>query len=197
MEHDEVKRDGLRERKRRETLKRIADKAMVLFAANGYEATTLDAIADAADISRRTIFHYFQSKEEILLSWQNGLVEAVRSAVLSQTTELSPLETLQAALLTLTAPFDSERTITIARILRSTPQLLARNQTKYLMIEQAAFDALSQLWPDPARRMALRIVAMVCIGAMRIAVDNWSDDGRRKPLEGHLKEAFAGTRLQL
>jgi hypothetical protein len=41
-----------------------------LFVANGYEATTLEAVAAAAGISRRTFFHYFKSKEELLLAWQ-------------------------------------------------------------------------------------------------------------------------------
>jgi AcrR family transcriptional regulator len=197
MKHDNPKMEGLRERKRRETLKRITDKAMGLFAANGYEATTLDAIADAADISRRTFFHYFQSKEEILFSWQSGLIEAVRNAVLDQTTERSPLETLHAALSTLTPVFDSDRTVTIASILRSTPQLRASNQAKYLMIEQAACEALGQLWPDPARHTALRMVAMVGIGTMRIAVDRWTDDAGQKTLAEHLNEAFASIRFEL
>ena len=54
----------------RKTLERIAETGLKLFSRNGYEATTLDAIAEAAGISRRTFFYYFKSKEEILLDWQ-------------------------------------------------------------------------------------------------------------------------------
>lgn len=50
------KPDGLRARKRQETLERIAETGLRLFSQNGYEATTLDAIAEAAGISRRTFF---------------------------------------------------------------------------------------------------------------------------------------------
>ena len=64
--------EGLRERKQRETRRRIAETGLKLFLANGYDATTLDAIAEAADISRRTFFSYFKSKEEIMLVWQAG-----------------------------------------------------------------------------------------------------------------------------
>ncbi len=64
----ETPRQGVRERKRRETLQRITDAGIRLFVEKGYEATTLDEIAAAAGISRRTFFYYFKSKDEILLS---------------------------------------------------------------------------------------------------------------------------------
>ena len=64
---------GLREEKRQQTLKRITQTALGLFARHGYEATTLDMIAADAGISRRTFFHYFKSKDDILLSQQAGL----------------------------------------------------------------------------------------------------------------------------
>jgi AcrR family transcriptional regulator len=57
---------GLRERKKLQTREKIASVALQLFAANGYEQTTLAEIADAADVSKRTIFAYFDSKEDIL-----------------------------------------------------------------------------------------------------------------------------------
>ena len=57
MESSPPKEKGLRERKRRETLHRIAEQGLKLFLSNGYEATTLDAIAKAAGISRRTFFY--------------------------------------------------------------------------------------------------------------------------------------------
>jgi AcrR family transcriptional regulator len=58
-----TKNEGLRERKKRETLQRIAETGLKLFIAQGYEGTTLEAIAEAAGISRRTFFYYFKSKK--------------------------------------------------------------------------------------------------------------------------------------
>ena len=64
--------NDLRERKRRLTLDRIAEVGLKLFVENGYEATTLDAIAAASGISRRTFFYYLKSKEDVLLAHESG-----------------------------------------------------------------------------------------------------------------------------
>lgn len=191
MEPSSDDQDGLRERKRRETRQRITETGLQLFIASGYEATTLDAIAEASGIARRTFFHYFKSKEEIILAWQGALPNAVRAAVLERGPAASPLATVQAALIALAANIRSDVAITIIRIVRSTEQLRAGNQVKFLNMEQAAFEALRELWPEERQRDSLRLAAMASVGAMRLSIDVWADDGGQKPLTEYLQAAFA------
>ena len=194
MENASPKEEGLRERKRRETLHRIAEQGLKLFLTHGYEATTLDAIAEAAGISRRTFFYYFKSKEEILLAWQDGgFTETLRAAVLEQSTKQSPLSAVKNALLGLTISFqaDYKQARAMEGLMCANESLRIRHQAKYVEKEQAVFDALCQMWPQPKRQPALRIVAMMSIGALRLAIDNWNRDQGKRPMSIYIKEAFA------
>lgn len=197
MEQEELQSNGLRERKRRDTLQRIAQTGLELFMAKGYEETTLDDIAAAAGISRRTFFHYFKSKDEILLAWQGGLAESLRTAVMEAATDQPPLDALCGALLKLAVLFDPQTTIGIARLLRSTDQLRAANQAKFLHLEQAAFEAMCRRWPQRARREGLRMVAMMALGAFRIAIDEWTEAGGKEPFTRRIEKAFASLRAEL
>jgi len=74
-------RPGLRERKKQQTREKIARAGLDLFAERGYDETTLADIADAADVSTRTIFAYFQSKEDILFCDEPDFNEGLKRAL--------------------------------------------------------------------------------------------------------------------
>jgi AcrR family transcriptional regulator len=192
-----LKESGLRERKRRETLQRIAETGLKLFVTSGYEATTLEAVAEAAGISRRTFFHYFKSKDEIPLAWQSGLAEAIRAAVLEQATDQAPLDAVEHALLKLVTRYQSDQAIVVDRLMRASETLRARSQAKYVQQEQVVFEALCEMWPQPKGRQALRLVAMISIGAMRIAIDAWSQEGGKRPMAAYLRQAFANLKTEM
>ncbi|MDI4233542.1 helix-turn-helix domain containing protein [Bradyrhizobium sp. Arg237L] len=197
MKNTSPKEEGVRERKRRETLQRIAETGLQLFVKHGYDATTLETIAEASGISRRTFFYYFKSKEEIVLAWQRGLAEALRSVVLEQSTKQPPLEAVKNALLKLTARYHSDKSIMIDKLMRSNEALAARTHAKYVESEQAVFEALCIMWPEPKRRKALRAVAMMSIGAMRLALDAWGAEEGKRPLSAYLRDSFANLKAEL
>jgi TetR/AcrR family transcriptional regulator, cholesterol catabolism regulator len=60
---------GRRERKKLQTKDRIVECAVVLFAARGYDATTMDDIGECAGVSRATVFNYFAHKDDIVSEW--------------------------------------------------------------------------------------------------------------------------------
>lgn len=65
----------LRERNKQKVIQRIITAAVELFKAQGYAQTTIDDIATEAEISRRTLFNYFPSKEALLLPWAREILD--------------------------------------------------------------------------------------------------------------------------
>src|SRR6266542_7003388 len=76
--------EGLRERKRRQTRERIANTAMTLFLERGFEATTVEDIASAADVSKRSFFDYFPIKEDVVSAWQDDFGATLAAAVVAR-----------------------------------------------------------------------------------------------------------------
>src|SRR5206468_10343193 len=92
---------GLRERKKQQTRESIAAAAHRLFVEHGYHATTLPDIAEAADVSTRTIFAYFPSKEDILFSDFPLMREALAQALAERPEGEDALETVRKFILSL------------------------------------------------------------------------------------------------
>lgn len=191
------KTEGLRERNRRQTLQRIAEVGVELFLAQGYEATTLDEIAAAAGISRRTFFYYFKSKDDILLAHIDGYADALKASVLEHSSDEAPLEVVREALLKLSTRFQLPRTIAIARLIDQSEALRASRHRGYLRREYAVYEALCELWPAKERRDRLRLVAMASIGVLRIAVDTWLEQGGKRPLAKYLLDAFDNLKAEI
>src|SRR5207237_8043605 len=96
-------RPGLRERKKQQTHEKIERVALQLFAERGYDETTLADIADAADVSRRTIFAYFQSKEDIVFCDEPLLYERLEQTLTQRPPEATTVDALSEFVSALTA----------------------------------------------------------------------------------------------
>lgn len=183
--------NDLRERKRRLTLERIAEVGLKLFVEKGYEATTLDAIAAASGISRRTFFYYLKSKEDVLLAHESGnFPQALRPTFLKQSPRQSPLNAARKTFLALASMYQTEESIVADRILRSIEPLRLRKEALLVQMEELLAEAMYEMWPDQSKRPALRMAAMMAIGALRFAKDNWRKDDAAHPLTHYIDEAF-------
>ena len=86
---------GLRERKKQQTREKIERVALQLFAERGYDQTTLAEIAEAADVSPRTIFAYFESKEDILFCDEPVMFERLRETLEQRPTGATTVDALR------------------------------------------------------------------------------------------------------
>jgi AcrR family transcriptional regulator len=192
MEDASEKLEGLRERKRRETSERIIEKGLKLFVKNGYEATTLDAIAEAAGISRRTFFYYFKSKEDVLLAARDsGFRKALKPAMREESPDQAPIDAARNCLIKLASRYQTKESIVFDRLMQSTAALRARKEAVFVETEQILLDAMCELWPSPGRRDGLRLVAMVAMGTLRLALEKWKQNDAAHPLAYYIRQSFA------
>ncbi|HWV10945.1 MAG TPA: helix-turn-helix domain-containing protein [Pseudomonas sp.] len=190
--------EGLREKKRRETHQRIVDAALGLFLANGYNATTLDAIADQAGISRRTFFSYFKSKDDIVLSAMKDSWAEMYADLLKTSPDVQPLDAVRTVMTQQMSAYTTEEMTAIDDLMRSSESLMARKQSFYAEQEQALFATLCEVWRQPERQMALRMVAILSIGAMKMTTQTWGNQvGNRKPMAQIFAEALASLKSEL
>lgn len=190
---------GLRERKKRRTRDTLIRCALELFADRGYEGTTVDEIAAAADVSQRTFFRYFAGKEEVALSVQEMVESHFFAAVCERPAAESPLNALRTAVLsswdTIEEAIQSvvplELHVRTYRMIQSTPQLLAAHLRRSAELE----DRLTQ---EIARREGLspedprpRILVAAFSGVMRANGKLWAEvaDGDMSELK-HTAAAF-------
>jgi AcrR family transcriptional regulator len=185
---------GLRQRKRLQTRERLTRVAMALFLERGFEATTLDDIAAAADISRRSFFHYFASKEDVVFAWQEESTAALITAVAARPAGESMLAAAENAISAMIRHLKPGEAIAMAQLKRDNPALQARDQVKYEKLERALAEALGRRAGHKSERLQARLVAMIATGAMRIGGDIWTAEGAREKPEALVKRIFAAMR---
>jgi AcrR family transcriptional regulator len=95
---------GRRDRKKSETRQALRDAAHRLFAEKGFSQTTIDDIAEAANVSRRTFFRYYDSKDDLLRSDISDMLPVMLAALRSRPAGEPPLAAILAALGTLIGP---------------------------------------------------------------------------------------------
>jgi AcrR family transcriptional regulator len=188
---------GLRERKRQQTRERLTRMAMALFLERGFGATTLDDIAAAADISRRSFFHYFASKEDVVFAWQEEITAALIAAVAARPPAESMLTAAENAILAMIRRLEPGEAIAMARLKRDNPALQARDQVKYEKLERALADALARRAGHKTEKLKARLVAMIATGVMRIGGELWATEGAREKPEAQAKRTFAAIRAIL
>ena len=155
---------------------------MRLFSERGFQAVTIEEIADGADISKPTFFNYFPAKEDVVLAWQDQFADALAEAVLARAEGEGMIPAVEAAMLVALASTSSPEAFALDALIQTTPALAQRNQAKYIHLEARLAEALAARTPD-ADPLEVRLLAMLSIGALRIGTETWRADGRFAPSE--------------
>jgi AcrR family transcriptional regulator len=161
---------GLRERKKQRTRETIARVAVDLFAERGYDATTLADIAAAADVSTRTIFSYFASKEDIVFSDFPELKKALAEAFAQRPAGKDALQTVRDFAFMVAAREKGPFHARLERIIGSDETLRSHKRARLTEIEELVAAAIAQDLGAAEDDLRPRLVAASLIAAFE-AVD--------------------------
>lgn len=180
---------GRREQKREETRRRLMREGQRLFAEQGFDRTSVDEIAAAAGVSRRTFFHYFGSKEDVVLSrhddFQSALVEAIRTAP----PEAPLLQVAGQAVIAALGTFDPDEVALLERLKCDTPALRARDHGKYERLERSIAGALADRSGASPDDLRTRLDAMLVTGMLRVGGSGWvSAAAAGVPVEEYVRQ---------
>lgn len=188
---------GLRERKKERTRAALATTALRLFAERGFEHVTVEEIVEACDVSPRTFFRYFATKEDALFSETDHHVERVVERLAGQPGDVGVLDALEAALRDLAARYTEEREAVLSRhaVIAATPSLRTRIAERQRGWEAAIVEELRR--SGRAGRMSdldLRLVVATTNAALRVAIESWLDGGAVGDLRRVVNRTFKRLR---
>ncbi|THG31111.1 TetR/AcrR family transcriptional regulator [Naasia lichenicola] len=191
---------GLRERKRRETRRSLQIAILQQSLERGYDHVTIEEVCRVADVSPRTFFNYFASKEDAVLGAVPGFPdEGVVERYVTDGFGGDALRDLPELFLSMTDRLEDIDILTLRkRLMRQEPGLLGLRVSSGRAFENALNEVVQRrmIREDPAADVAeveraARLIALVGFAAMRHGWLAWIDGSGAIPLDVQLRESFA------
>ena len=166
----------LRDKKKARTRETLIRVAMQLFLKQGYEETTIDQIAEAAGVGRRTFFRYFASKDLLLSSFQEGYVEEFRTAFRKSDPQRKPMDRFYDAFkdVARSVMANAEEMLLMRRLVESSSSLIALDVALDQNIRAEVELILRECFADfDIPDLHIHILAAALFSAYQVAFNAW------------------------
>lgn len=179
---------GRRTRKKSKTRVELMEAGAELFAANGFDETTTTDIAERADVSQRTLFRHFRTKEALLYGDMDELLLELRGALQDRPNDEPVLSALREAMLSLADNFERnrDRRLLQGKLAAAYPSVSAYSRaTVQASWEREIISAMAaRLRVDPTVDPRPEVIAGATMSAIRIATRQWTaSEGRANYIE--------------
>lgn len=167
---------SLVERKRQLVRDELAEAALKLVAFQGFEDTTIDQMAHAAGVSRRTFFRYFPSKEDVIVEFLSELGRLVSAALRARPEAEPPAQAVQQALRVFPDKLREhlEKSRRLAQVTFATPALLARYLERQVSWRaDLSAELARRMHTDPATDPRPSVVTAIAFAAFDTALMRW------------------------
>jgi AcrR family transcriptional regulator len=166
-----VRTGGLRERKKAKTRSAIRETAMRLFEEQGYSATTVDQIAEEAEVSQSTFFRYFPTKEDVVLT--DDYDPLMIAAIQRQAIDVHPIDAVIVAMTEVFGEMTADELAAEQRrqqIFANVPELRARVLQQTVMVVDMFAEVIAERQGLPKDDFSSRVLAGAIVGAVLAVV---------------------------
>jgi AcrR family transcriptional regulator len=171
---------GLRERKKQRTRWAIQAHAMRLFAQQGYDATTVEQIAEAAEVSPSTFFRYFKTKEDVVI--HDRYDDMMMAGIKAAPAELGPVGAMRHAFRAMAGQIDDGEWRDAhdrAQLTLTHPALRARSIQNLIDTVDAIATAFAARLDRSPQDFRVRALSGACVGSLIECVIQWAQsDGK-------------------
>jgi AcrR family transcriptional regulator len=188
---------GISERKRRAVRAELSEVALQLLTDRDFESVTVDEIAAAAGVSRRTFFRYFASKEDVVFAFLDQGARRLFEEIVARPPEEAPVTAVHHALRQHMAAYQSSTAL--VRLVRETPCLRAREHVNREQLRLGIVEALARrLGVNAEQDTRPHVLASIALAPLDAAFVTWFSGARSgEDLGDLLDEALATFRREL
>jgi len=172
--------------------------ALELFIDRGFDATTIDDVAARADVSRRTFFRYFQSKEDCVLAWADQICAEILRGLEQRPAREPPWLAFRAVAVEVLAVYQRDRDhfYPLESLIATTPTIRAARRGRMGLFADAVAHAFARRMGLDVRRHVLpRAIAHAANGVLTASVDTWLARGGKGSLVKLIDEAFGAFEI--
>ena len=175
---------GLRERKKARTRAAIRQHALRLFREQGYQATTVEQIAVAAEVSPSTFFRYFATKEDVVL--RDDVDTRLLAALSRQPPYLAPVRAIRAAAKDALESFSADEMAQLRETTELTlavPEVRARAMDELVRAIEAIAGAIAERVGRPTADLPVRALSGAVVGVITSVIMPWSDSDSNSAID--------------
>lgn len=185
---------GLRERKKERVREQLLEAAVKLFSRKGFDATTIDDIVAAVEVSRRTFFRYFDTKEDVLPAWFDRHVDALLAQVDARPAGENAMTTLRHVLDGMAEIYEQKLAVVVSiqRVMSREPSIVARRAVRLESLAVRLAERLAARSGKPEGDLLL--LSRITMGIATSAVERWARAGGKGDLATVMDECFETVR---
>ena len=178
------------ERKRRAVRAELSEAALPLLVERRFESVTIDDLAAAAGVSRRTFFRYFSSKEDMVFAFLDQWAVRLAADIVARPADEDPVAAVHHAFRQLTIAYE-DRALVLVRLVRETPALRQQERINREHLRSAVVTAVARrLGVDEERSLRPQILATIAFAPLDAAMLAWFTSRSNQEIGTLLDEAL-------